>query len=53
MYEESGVGLSSHSMRIFKASNWKKKGDGLLLAAKALRQQWLSYREEVIKVITD
>ncbi|MCF5188320.1 hypothetical protein [Pseudomonas simiae] len=44
--------VNSHSMGIFKASNWKKEGDGLLVAAKALRQQWLSNREEVIKVIT-
>ncbi len=45
--------VNSHSVGIFKASNWKKEGDGLLVAAKALRQQWLSSREEVIKVVTD
>lgn len=45
--------VNSHSLGIFKASNWRKEGDGLLVAAKALRQQWLSNREEVIKVITN
>ena len=45
--------VNSHSMGIFKASNWKKEGDGLLVAAKALRQQWLSNREELVSVITE
>lgn len=45
--------VNSYSMGIFKASNWKKEGAGLLVAAKALRQQWLSNREAVVKVITE
>lgn len=45
--------VNSLSKGIFKASNWKKEGDGLLVAAKALRHQWLSNREEVIRIITD
>lgn len=45
--------VNSKSKGIFKAANWKKEGEGLLVAAKALRQQWLLNKEEVIKIITE
>ena len=45
--------VTSRSKGIFSFPNWKKEGDGLLIAAMALRQQWLSNKEEVLRIITD
>lgn len=44
--------LDQHSQGIFCFSNWMKEGDGLLIAAKALRQQWLLNKEEVRQIVT-
>jgi len=44
--------LDQHSQGIFCFSNWMKEGDGLLVAAKALRQQWLLNKEQVLQIVT-
>lgn len=53
MEAENSPVLNHHSQGIYRFSNWKKEGDGLLIAAQALRQQWLLNKEEVKRIITD
>lgn len=53
MEAENSPVLNHNSQGIYRFSNWKKEGDGLLIAAQALRQQWLLNKEEVRRIITD
>jgi hypothetical protein len=53
MEDQNSQVVNQNSQGIFRFSNWKKEGDGLLIAAKALREQWLLNKDEVRQIITD